>query len=179
MQIRHAGTARATIPPPRLSRVRGRASGHAARPARKVPAGDRRGPVIVVGYDATPEARQAFAFAVGRAGPYGSVVAVHAVARAPGYLGRPYYDRAVERAHRDGRAVLAELAATGECVVETSLVEGAPAEVLARVARVRNAREIVVGARKLGRVRAALSSVSRQLATKVDRPVVLVPSPRA
>jgi hypothetical protein len=78
-----------------------------------------------VGYDATPAARAALAFAIRRARPYGSVIAVHAVAPAPGYLGSPSYDRAVERAQLDGRTVLAPMAASG---VETALLEGRPAE---------------------------------------------------
>jgi nucleotide-binding universal stress UspA family protein len=133
--------------------------------------------VIVVGYDATPQARAALAFAARRAGRQGTVLAVHAVAPAHGYLGQPYYNRAVERAQLKGRAILDDLPATGGSAVETALLEGRPAKVLARFARVRDAREIVIGSRRLGRVRRMLaSSVSPQLVATADRPVVVVPA---
>ena len=60
-------------------------------------------------------------------------------------------------------------------VIETELVDGKPAEALIREARLRGAREIVVGARGVGRLRGALGSVSQQLLREADRPVVVVP----
>ena len=143
------------------------------RPQRST-AGDRRGPVIVVGYDATPQARAALAFAVRRAGLDGTVLAVYVVAAARAYLGRPYYDRAVERAQRDGRAILDD--APAGAVVETSLLEGRPAEVLGRLAQLRGAQEIVVGSRARRR-RKLRRSVSRSLVATAGRPVVVVPAP--
>jgi nucleotide-binding universal stress UspA family protein len=131
------------------TRARTRSRLNATRSLQRPVGGDGR--VIVVGYDATPQARAALAFAARRAGRQGTVVAVHAVAPAHGYLGQPYYNRAVERAQLRGRAILDDLPATGGSAVETALLEGRPAEVLARVARVRDAREIVVGSRRLGR----------------------------
>lgn len=165
--------------PARPRHGQSRARRHAAR-SRQQPAGagDRRGPVIVVGYDATPQARAALAFAVRRAGPLGTVVAVYAVAAARDYLGRPYYDRAVEHAQRDGRAILDDAVATNGSVVETSLQEGRPAEVLGRLAQLRDAQEIVVGSRASGRRRRTLRrSVSRSLVATAGRPVVIVPAP--
>ena len=140
-----------------------RACRKAARPLhRPSAAAEKHGPVIVVGYDATPQARAALAFAVRRARPYGTVVAVHAIAAARGYLGSPYHDRSVERAQRDGRTVLDPVPAAG---VETALLEGRPAEVLARIAEQRDASEIVVGSPRPGRVRALeLCPVSRLFA---------------
>jgi nucleotide-binding universal stress UspA family protein len=130
--------------------------------------------VIVVGYDATPEARAALAYAVRRARPYGSVVAVHAVTPARGFLGAPYYNRAVERAHLDGRAVLDAAPAAG---VETALLEGRPAEVLARIAEHRDASAIVVGSPKPGRARTLIGSrIVRKLVASAGRPVVVVPA---
>ena len=94
--------------------------------------------MIVVGYDATPQAR---AFAARRAGRQGTVVAVHAVASAHGCLGQPYYNRAVERAQLKGRAILDDLPATGGSAVETTLLEGRPADgARARRARARRTR---------------------------------------
>lgn len=138
-------------------------------------AGEQHGPVIVVGYDATPGSRAALAFALRRARPYGSVIAVHAVAPAREYLGSPYYDRSVERAHREGRTVLDPVPTTG---AETALLEGRPAEVLARIADQRDASEIVVGSAKPGRARSLLGSrVVRKLIATAGRPVVIVPAP--
>ncbi len=155
-----------------------RARRKAARPSQHPSAAsEQHRPVIVVGYDATPEARAALAFAVRRARPHGTVVAVHAVAPARGYLGSPYYDRSVERAHLDGRRVLDPVPTAG---VETALLEGRPAEVLARIAEQRDASEIVVGSAKPGRTRALIGSgVVRTLLATASRPVVVVPAPPA
>jgi nucleotide-binding universal stress UspA family protein len=153
-----------------------RAGREAARQSQPFEARERHGPVIVVGYDETPGSRAALAFAIRRARPYGSVIAVHAVAPAREYLGSPYYDRAVERAQLDGRTVLAPMPATG---VETALLEGRTAEVLSRIADQRDASEIVVGSSKPGRARALLGSrVVRKLVATAGRPVVVVPAPR-
>ena len=158
---------------PRPGRSRARRT--AARQPQSSAAGEQHGPVIVVGYDATPGARAALAFALRRARPHGSVVAVHAVTPAREYLGSPYYDRCVERAHLDGRTVLEPMPAAG---VETALLEGRPAEVIARVAEQRDASEIVVGSAKPGRARALLGSrVVRKLVATAGRPVVVVPAP--
>jgi nucleotide-binding universal stress UspA family protein len=160
---------------PRHRHSRARAS--ATRQSQPSAAGEPHGPVIVVGYDATPGSRAALAFAIRRARPDGRVIAVHAVAPARGYLGSPYYDRSVERAHRDGRTVLDPMPATG---VETALLEGRPAEVLARIAEQRGASEIVVGSPTRGRARTLLGSgVVRKLVATAGRPVVVVPAPSA
>ena len=160
--------------PARPRRGHRRAARQSARPQQHASAAaEPHGPVIVVGYDATPEARAALAFAVRRARPYGTVVAVHAIAAARGYLGSPYYDRCVERAQLDGRTVLDPVPAAG---VETALLEGRPAEVLARIAEQRDASEIVVGSRRHGRARALFGSrVVRKLVAGAGRPVVVVP----
>ena len=59
---------------------------------------------------------------------------------------------------------------------ETELIGGPPAQAIADVARVRDADEIIVGARGLGRVRALLGSVSHELLHIADRPVVVIPA---
>jgi nucleotide-binding universal stress UspA family protein len=134
--------------------------------------------MTIVGYDGTPQARAALAFAVRRAHPRGTVVAVYAVAPARAYLGQPYYGRAVERAQRDGRAILDDLPATSGPVVETALLEGRPAEVLRRLAQLRGAQEIVVGSRgPRRRLRKLRRSVSGNLVAAGDRPVVIVSAP--
>ena len=139
--------------------------------------GRATGPVIVAGYDGSPESRAAVANAEQRAGPHGTVVVVHVAESVPDWLGAPYYDRAVEEGHLAARQLLGgiEEAAPGEPVIEHAVVEGEPAEALMRVAQARDAREIVVGSRGLGRLRALMGSVSHRLLERSDRPVVVVP----
>jgi hypothetical protein len=123
MQPPHARNARpARTSAPGATRARARTRLNATRSLHRPVGGDRR--VIVVGYDATPQARPALAFAARGAGRQGTVLAVHAVAPAHGYLGQPYYNRAVERAQLKGRAILDDVPATGGSAVETALLEG-------------------------------------------------------
>jgi nucleotide-binding universal stress UspA family protein len=58
--------------------------------------------------------------------------------------------------------------------IEFEVLEGPPAEVLIRVAAVRDADEIVVGSRGLGRLRGALGSVSQEVLREAARPVLVV-----
>jgi len=132
---------------------------------------------IVVGYDGSDAARVAVAFACRRAGPAGRVYVVHAHDLPSDMLGFPNYDSLLAERQRRGRAMLAELVA--DCVearLETELIGGAPAEAINTVARVRDADEIVVGARGLSRARAFLGSVSSELLHLADRPVVVIPA---
>ena len=62
--------------------------------------------------------------------------------------------------------------------VELDLLEGPPAEAVARAAMgSADADEIIVGSRGLGRFRGAFGSVSHALLHEADRPVVVVPQP--
>ena len=61
--------------------------------------------------------------------------------------------------------------------VELDLLEGPPAEAVARAASARDADEIIVGSRGLGRFRGALGSFSQALLHEADRPIVVVPQP--
>jgi len=132
---------------------------------------------IVVGYDGSDAARTAVAFARRRAGATGRVYVVHAYHLPPDLLGFPNYDRLLADRQGHGRAVLAEVAPEGDDArLETELIGGSPAEVIANVARVRDADEIVVGARGLTRARALLGSVSTELLHLADRPVVVIPT---
>ena len=134
-------------------------------------------PVIVVGYDGSEESRAALAVAAERAGPDGTVVPLHVTTSASSWLGSPYYDREVQAGHHAAQGVLAEIddIDTGPANVEPEMIEGDPAETLLRIAQSRNAREIVVGSRGLGRFRSILGSVSHELLQRADRPVVIVP----
>ena len=136
------------------------------------------GRTLLVGYDGSKEARAAFITAIGRAGPDDRVVVVTAHEPVGTWLGSPYYERAVEDNVRTGlrfREELLELAADSPVTLGFEQHEGPPAEVLARVASMREVDEIVVGSRGIGRIRAALGSVSRELLRTADRPVLIVP----
>jgi len=131
-------------------------------------------PLVVVGYDGSDNARAALDYASRRVDAAGGrLLAVSAYDAPSDWLGSPWYQRSLD-AHR-GRAdeVLREL--RDRSGLETDLVQGPPAEALARSAQARDAAEIVVGARGLGRFRGALGSVSHGLLHEADRPVVIVP----
>ncbi len=143
-------------------------------------ASERR-PVIVVGYDGSEPSRAALALGARRAGRHGKLFIVHAYDLPPDFLGSPYHQQMLS-AHKDhGRALLDSMPLTGndevlEVEYETELIGGPAAQAIADVARARDADEIVVGARGLGRVRALLGSVSHELLHVADRPVLVIPA---
>jgi nucleotide-binding universal stress UspA family protein len=95
------------------------------------------------------------------------------------FLGAPYFDEALSDSQLRGRDLLDELRSDDGLGpdVKLDLLEGPPAEAIARAAAVRDADEIVVGTRGLGRFRGAFGSVSHALLHEADRPVVVVPQP--
>jgi nucleotide-binding universal stress UspA family protein len=132
---------------------------------------------VVVGYDGSEEARAAFAVAIKRSQPSDTIVVVHATTPASSWLGTPYYQHAVVEIHQEAERVLDEMRPIAEQVetrIEFEVLEGPPAEVLIRAAAVRDADEIVVGSRGLGRLRGALGSVSQELLREAARPVLVI-----
>lgn len=137
--------------------------------------------MIVVGYDGSEASRAAVTMAARRAGRRGIVFVVHAYELPPDFLGSPNFERLLSDRKDHGRALLDAMPLSGndellETEYETELIGGPPAEAIANVARVRDADEIVVGARGLGRVRALLGSVSHELLHIADRPVLVIPA---
>lgn len=135
---------------------------------------------VVVGYDGSDTARLALRTAARQAGEGGRVFVVYAYELPPEMLGSPYYNDALS-AHRDrGRALLDELPLDREELAgptyELELIGGPPAQAIADVARARDADQIVVGARGMGRMRALLGSVSHELLHVADRPVLVIPA---
>jgi nucleotide-binding universal stress UspA family protein len=133
---------------------------------------------VVVGYDGSEFARGALENARDRARETGALlVAAYAFDAPPDWLGRPYYQRALDDRQARGRELLAELVERlgSDGGVETDLVAGPPAEALIRAAQAHDAEEIVVGSRGLGAIRAAIGSVSYALLHDADCPVVIVP----
>jgi nucleotide-binding universal stress UspA family protein len=134
-------------------------------------------PTIVVGYDGSKESIQALLAAATRVGEAGKIVAVHAAEPASPWLDTPFYIGAVRRREERVWRLFDELSDLdlGNVTVEAELVDGPAPEALAEVARSRDAREIIVGSRGLGRFRAALNSVSHRLLRIADRPVIVIP----
>jgi len=134
-------------------------------------------PAEVVGYDGSPAARAALRYALGR--PHGHVTVVYAYDTPSTILGAPYFGEAHADSQMRGRGLLEELESDDGLGpdVELDLLEGPPAEAVARAASAHDADEIVVGSRGLGRFRGALGSFSQALLHEADRPIVVVPQP--
>jgi nucleotide-binding universal stress UspA family protein len=139
------------------------------------PGEDTQAPTVIVGYDGSDNARAALDYASQRVGERGGqVVAVCAFYAPSDWLGAPYYQPALDEYQERAREVTRGLEDRTD--VEADVVMAPPVEALTRAAQARDASEIVVGARGLGRFRAALGSVSHGLLHEADRPVVIVPA---
>jgi nucleotide-binding universal stress UspA family protein len=135
-----------------------------------------RSSAIVMGFDGSANARAALAYASRRAAlTQGSVIAVTAFHPPADWLGEPYYQAALDESEQHARVIAGAI--EGGAGVEVDVVPGSPVEALTRVAAARDASEIVVGARGLGRFHAALGSVSHALLHEAECPVVIVPPP--
>ena len=142
--------------------------------------GKGKHPVIVVGYDGSATARAAVDFAARRAGTTGKLFIVHAYGPPPDWLGFPNYQRVLQDHQARGRAALDALTMGDDvildCDFETELLDAPPSEAIVRVAEARDADEIVIGSRGLGRVRASLGSVSHDVLHRAHVPVVVIPA---
>ena len=136
-----------------------------------------RHPTIVVGYDGSIESRAALTIAAARAGEGGTVVAVFAAEPASDWLDTAHYNSAVRHRRERTQRIFDELSSIelDNVTIEAELADGPAAQALTEVARLHDAREIVVGSRGLRGIRAALGSVSQRLLQMADRPVVVVP----
>jgi nucleotide-binding universal stress UspA family protein len=138
-----------------------------------------QGPSIVVGYDGSPESRAALSAAAHAAGPQGCVHIVTCYDEPPSWRGDKERDEALAEAQAEARARLEALdrdPVPGLFVTQFDgvLMPGPPAEAILRVAEVRDADEIVLGSRGLGRARALLGSVSHDVLHRADRPVRII-----
>jgi nucleotide-binding universal stress UspA family protein len=151
-----------------------RPSGWTPREENKVTPGSRR---IVVAVDSSLNARLALEHATRRVGANGQLIVAHVVSSVPepvaGFVGVV-----------DERRILADqlvnqLVGAYAAGAEPVVLEGAVAERIAELAREREADEIVVGSRGLGRFSAAMGSVAHALLQQADHPVVVVPAAAA
>jgi len=103
------------------------------------------------------------------------VIAYEAI---PSYLGEPNMQAAISARLKEAETVLqAALSKVGEVPAEvhTEILEGSPAEAIIEVARTRKSDEIVMGARGLGRIAAAvLGSNSQKEVSHAPCPVLIV-----
>jgi nucleotide-binding universal stress UspA family protein len=134
---------------------------------------------IVVGYDAQQPSERALTWALRRAGEDGRVVVVHAARRQPDRLRViPQPGRAERLARARAVAELPFLERTdvhraARCDFEVR--DDTPAEALLAVADEVGADEIVVGSRRLDRMRSLTGSVCSDLMHRCSRPLVVVP----
>jgi nucleotide-binding universal stress UspA family protein len=133
---------------------------------------------IVVAYDGSPAAQAALRLAVDRA-QGGKLFVVHAYGAPADFWGAQHYQEVLDRALQRGEDLLDGLLEVeprlAEVEYETELIPGAPAEVVATVAEIRGADEIIVGTRGFGRVRAVLGSVAHGLLHAAPCPVTVIP----
>jgi nucleotide-binding universal stress UspA family protein len=126
----------------------------------------------VVGVDASPESSAAVEWALRLAECFGCrAVAVHAIGLLEGQDLRPHPDLAATVA-----AARSLHAAHAEVQVDTTYLDGAPAEIIVRTAEERNAVMIVVGSRGLGNAAHLLGSTSEAVLARSSVPVLIVPS---
>ncbi|MBT3338115.1 MAG: universal stress protein [Anaerolineae bacterium] len=104
------------------------------------------------------------------------IVVAHATV--PAYLGEPNFQHAITARLKESRAVLDEaIEAVGEVPGElkTEILEGSAAEVILRVAEIRNNDLIVMGSRGLGQLRGLLlGSQSQKVLQHAPCPVMIV-----
>jgi len=136
-------------------------------------------PVVVVGYDGSPASHVALSRGVARVGTTGKLYLVHAWQVPEAWRGRGQYEPAIARALTEAEAVLerAKPAHPGLSGVswERELIGASPARAIADVAAVRQADEIILGTRGIGRVRALLGSVAHEVIHLASCPVTVIP----
>jgi nucleotide-binding universal stress UspA family protein len=136
---------------------------------------------LVVGYDGTPAARAAAAWAARQLDRSGRLVIVVAVKPQHGWRAPERLLETAKERTQFGQALADELFLEGDdllCGVdsETEIVDDAPVPALLATAAGRQADAIVLGSRHHDRLQALRGSVSRELLPKADRPVFLIPA---
>ena len=142
-------------------------------------------PVLVVGYDGSPESRAAVRFAARRAEAADALLVVASVhALPPGDLNRSATDALLREHATEAQGLLDALTAdppqelAGVRWSAIAVGGASPAKGLLDVAHRDGGVEIVVGTHGRGRVSALLGSVAHDLLRESDVPVLAIP-PRA
>ena len=133
---------------------------------------------VVVGVDSSLGARVALGHAVHRVGPGGCLLVTHVVNPLTNAISGGMAELEDER-HAIARELVDGLADGLGVESDPIVVDGFAPERLAALADEREADEIVVGSRGLGRFAAALGSVSHALLEHASHPVVVVPQAAA
>lgn len=142
------------------------------------PSDEDRSQRVVVGVDSSLNSRVAVDHAVRRVGSNGCVLVAHVVTPLVNAVSGEMSELNDER-HAVARELVDRLADELAVESEPIVLDGFPPESLARLAEERQADEIVVGSRGLGRFAAALGSVSHALLEQARHPVVVVPQAAA
>jgi nucleotide-binding universal stress UspA family protein len=132
---------------------------------------------IVVGVDSSYNARVALEHAARRTGSGGELIVATAVSTVPEALANLL--AAIDDRRMFADQLVNQLVGAYTDGAEPVVLEGPTVTRIAELARERDADEIVVGSRGLGRFSAALGSVAHALLQQADRPVVVVPSAAA
>lgn len=132
---------------------------------------------IVVAVDNSHNARLALEHATRRAAADGELIVAHVVRSVPETVAKLLSVPDVGR--ELGQQLVDQLVGVYAEGAERVVLEGNVAERISELARERDAHEIVVGSRGLGRFSAALGSVSHALVQQADHPVVVVPASAA
>jgi nucleotide-binding universal stress UspA family protein len=136
------------------------------------------GRTMVVATDGTPSSRAAVEKGLSMAQELGLRVTFVSVYRPPwGALGKPFYERSLSKRLALPRGALDKAKAAAQAVgvdADYEIVEGRPANAIARLAAAQDADLVVVGSRDLTAPVAALcGSVSRRLVGRSDRAVLV------
>jgi nucleotide-binding universal stress UspA family protein len=133
---------------------------------------------VVVATDGTPSSRAAVEKGLSMAQELGARVTFVSAYRPPwAALGKPFYERSLRKRLAVPREALDKAKAAAQAFgidADYEIVEGKPANAIARLAAVRDADLVVVGSRDLTNPAAALcGSVSRSLVGRSDRAVLV------
>jgi nucleotide-binding universal stress UspA family protein len=132
---------------------------------------------IVVAVDRSINARLALEHATRRAGSNSELIVAHVVKPVAAQITQ---DTVTAAALRDiAEQLVNQLVGAYAEGAEPVVLDGHAAQRIAELAREREADEIVIGSRGLGRFQAALGSTSHALLQQADRPVVVVPASAA
>ena len=134
---------------------------------------------IVVGYDGSPAAHAAVEHAIDRAGPDGRLVLVHGYLVPNDHVGASYYNDMLADASQYATSVLDRLEhdceRLGTVEYERDIVVGSAATAIVQAAESREADEIVIGSRGVGRMRALMGSVAHDVIHRAGCPVTVIP----